>query len=72
MRWGKKGAAKEPSIGDTRERQGFLFSPRRIDGEWRWLENAAWIEEFVREVRPDVVGQMANYAYWRPIKWEEL
>lgn len=24
---------------------GFLWLPKRIDGEWRWLESAAWLEK---------------------------
>ena len=40
MRW------KAPQVGDTRTRSGFLFLPKTINGETRWLERAEWTERF--------------------------
>ena len=35
-----------PKTGDTRVRKGFLFFPRIIEHEMRWLEYAEWVEEW--------------------------
>ena len=31
-------------IGEERARSGFLFFPKEVFGEWRWLEFAKWKE----------------------------
>ena len=31
-------------IGDKRLKKGFLFFPKYIKNEWRWLEFACWLE----------------------------
>lgn len=36
----------EPKLGDLRCRCEFLWLPRLIDSEWRWLEMAIWEEVF--------------------------
>lgn len=41
MRWEKK------IFVPLRIRSGFLFKPREIKGENRWLERATWLEEFI-------------------------
>lgn len=41
MRW------KQAQERDARIRSGFLFFPKCIDGEWRWLERARWKQIFV-------------------------
>ena len=49
-----------PKEGDTRVRSGFLFFPKIINGEERWLEWARWEEEW----------QFWGYdAGWVPIAW---
>lgn len=40
MRW------SSPKHLDTRIRSGFLFTPKRIGKETRWLEHATWLETF--------------------------
>lgn len=35
-----------PQHGDTRVRKGFLWFPRTIGRETRWLEKAVWEEHF--------------------------
>ncbi len=35
-----------PEVGDIRNRAGFLFMPRRIGDETRWLEYAEWSEVY--------------------------
>lgn len=41
MRW------REPQNGAERTRTAFLLWPREIRGEWRWLETATWVEEWM-------------------------
>lgn len=57
MRW-----AKAPFTGE-RTRTGFLWLPRCIDGDVRWLERATWDERFEYPVSFD------DGAFWRPVKW---
>ncbi len=33
---------KEPREHDERVKAGFLFLPKRVGDEWRWLEFARW------------------------------
>ena len=40
MRW------KAPEVGDVRKKKRFLFLPKEIGGETRWMECAEWIEVF--------------------------
>ncbi len=57
MRW------RVPDIGDKRVRSRFLFLPKRIKSERRWLEVAKWEEQFVLDIYEGF--------YWRPIRWVE-
>ena len=45
--------------GTKRRKSGFLFIPRCINGEYRWLENASWVQKY------DMIGY-----YWDDINWE--
>jgi len=47
--------------GKVRVRTAFLFFPKGIDGEWRWLEIAKWEETCW-------VGASGN-VYWINQKW---
>lgn len=38
-----------PQEGERRVRRAFLWWPRTIGNETRWLERAAWVEEWDRE-----------------------
>ena len=65
-------------LGETRTVNGFLFFPKWIDGEMRWLEKAYWVEECVfggfgpvpapsgYSPIPDTLT--LNYR-WNPTKW---
>jgi hypothetical protein len=58
MRW------TDPKEGDTRVRSGFLFFPKTINGEERWLEWARWEERY------EVWTEMwAVDSGWVPIAW---
>lgn len=41
MRWNKRPKKQEPSAGDLRDREGFLFFPKTINRQTRWLERAS-------------------------------
>lgn len=33
---------QQPKEGDTRTKDGFLWLPKKLGNEWRWLEYAKW------------------------------
>lgn len=43
-----------------RPRSGFLFWPRRVGTDWRWLEYAHWIEEWC---------YIPMDSYWKICAW---
>jgi len=54
MRW------KLPEKGSDRIRKGFLFKPRCMNGEYRWLEFATWIQYY---------DNYGTFGYWRDEEW---
>lgn len=56
MRWIAT-RARGPRVGDSRIRRRFLLIPRCINGEWRWMERAAWRETY--------------RSYWDSSLWEK-
>lgn len=58
MRWDWS----KPRNGATRSRDGFLLLPRCIEGEWRWLERADWIERYED-------GYGVRYSGWYATEW---
>jgi hypothetical protein len=69
MRWIHK---TTPKCGDIKFQSKFLFFPKRIGLETRWLEFAFWEEHYGAIVkRPD---DKSKYMYtgiykWRPTEW---
>lgn len=59
--------ARRLETGQCRFREAFLFLPKTINGETRWLEYVAWWEMFE--------STYANYDVifdsnkWKPLKW---
>lgn len=51
---------KPPRIGDQRVVTKFLWFPKNINGENRWLERASWVESWVR---------MMDNSWWEPKRW---
>lgn len=49
-------------FGLTRKKTGFLFLPKVINNEMRWLELASWIEVYAHYTRED---------RWVPIGWAD-
>lgn len=43
MRWKTK---PKPQWLDTRIKERFLFFPKKIDNEWRWLEKAKYKQQY--------------------------
>ena len=37
----------QPIVGDTRIKEGFLFTPKIVDGKIRWLCRAKWQQEYI-------------------------
>jgi hypothetical protein len=58
MRWEKK---KEPREGVFRIKRGFLFFPKSIKGEWRWLERAVWQEVYIT--------RYMSTGAWEAVMW---
>lgn len=48
--------------GKERMRQGFLWWPKEIGNDWRWLEDARWVEECRK-------GAFTGKRFWLPLRW---
>lgn len=46
-----------PKAGDYKIRKGFLFFPKRIGDQIRWLEFAEWKREFM------------SWGFWNDTQW---
>lgn len=57
MRWSSHG----PHFWQMRRRRGFLFFPKLIHTEWRWLEWSSWWEQYLP----------ATYqaGHWKAVQW---
>lgn len=73
MRWVVKQA---PSLGELRQRSGFLWTPMTLDKQVRWLEFATWEEQFQyngRIVKVKVNGKIEEKTqeihFWEPVHW---
>ena len=53
-----------PPYGTTRVKKRFLFLPKCIDDEWRWLEKAQYIQEY--KLWTTYVGAVRG---WKNISW---
>ena len=52
MRWNSK-SKTIPKEGDKRIVRVFLFFPRKLEGEWRWLEMATIEQMYVETILYD-------------------
>jgi hypothetical protein len=69
MRWPEK----EPLYaGKARNRKGFLFFPKKLMGETRWLEWAHWIDvcEEINDYDPDS-DTSEKKIVWRGFCWND-
>jgi len=67
MKFEHKLEAPWPKDWTKRERKGFLWFPKRISNETRWLEVAAWEEEVVHWVSAFTDERL--YWTWRATRW---
>ena len=58
---------KTENIGDEVLCSGFLFFPKTINGETRWLEYASWIERLCRMYQP--FFETEEGIDWIPKRW---
>jgi hypothetical protein len=61
MRWHDRW--KDYELNSIRVRRIFLWRPYYCNGEWRWLERAWLVEEYLIPFRNP------EYGYWRFIAW---
>ena len=70
MKWKMKDPEPDPVEGQKRIQKGFLFFPKCLNREWRWLEKAIWIERCERKYGSDMgyLDQVLDLG-WRPYAW---
>jgi len=66
MRWK---AYVPPNLGDSRVIERFLYLPKTIQGETRWLETA-WIDQVYCEVMVNRGKFNQPEAQWKDRTWE--
>jgi hypothetical protein len=59
MRWNGKKLFRD---GDLRFKRKFLWLPKRIGREWRWLEFGQWRERFICK-------SFDGPAFWQAFSW---
>lgn len=50
----------------------FLWLPKSINGEWKWLVNASWQEQFVEVIDQEAMDNLSISPLvwtWKPVKW---
>ena len=62
MRWSTRAGLPD---GHMRLRRAFLWLPKLINGQWRWLERATWKEKFSH-------GGIYCEDHWNDICWADL
>lgn len=70
MRWPRQ----TPKLGSKRTVSKFLWIPREIDGETRWLERARIDQEFKRQSKPVKVDGheiLVDYIDWFNVAWND-
>lgn len=70
MRWASKGSKQAPKEGDHRIVDRFLFFPKCIDDEWRWLEFASIGQKckMLASLSPDPSTEL-KYPGWVDVGW---
>lgn len=53
---------RPPYVGETRIKYRFLWLPKTINNNTRWLERAAWVEQCY---------QFLFHYEWIPIQWDD-
>lgn len=64
----------EPKEGDIRNRTGFLWLPKKLGNEWRWLERATWLQVCTRltTLVPEGGGHSPGQTFlkWVSTEWD--
>lgn len=50
----------------------FLWLPKSINGEWKWLVTVSWQEQFVEVIDQEALdmGSINCLVWvWKPVKW---
>jgi len=69
MRWHKK-IRKTPARGTERERSSFLFWPRTINGETRWLERATILQRYGPTFEEAATQRLKYFTVkWHDVTW---
>ncbi len=78
MRWQSK-QHHSPAVGQQRTKSAWLWWPKCINDEYKWLETAHWIEEYVEGIdfSPGCIRcmdcisypPMPTCVYWRAKEW---
>jgi hypothetical protein len=62
--------------GERRTKRAFLWLPKLIGDEWRWLEMASWVEEaksdyaaFCVPVPPPSIADLIYPLKWQAVEW---
>jgi hypothetical protein len=58
-----------PKPGETRIVKKFLWFPKKIGKETRWLEFASWVEEY-ELMYGDMRLHFKDPGWWYPITWD--
>lgn len=58
-----------PKEGDHRTREGFLWFPKMIAGEYRWLEKATWEQVCEPQYSYDLEGAHRTLR-WVNTRWK--
>lgn len=68
MRWSKKDKWEGIDSGTMKMVTKFLFIPKRIKGEWRWLERTTYLQMCVTVMN---YGSMdyGMHKEWEDIQW---
>lgn len=62
MRWKVRPV---PKLGDRRILRRFLFLPKTVNGETRWMEVGEWEEEYIP------VENYLNFNRWDAVRWTD-
>jgi hypothetical protein len=60
---------KDLEVGMTQCKSRFLFLPKTIGDEWRWLERAEWKEVLVETAKFLDIGVTVSVLEWIPVEW---
>lgn len=57
-----------------RDVEAFLWLPKRIAGDWKWVVTAKWEEKSklhynINWFSPILGGRLANWSKYNPTKW---